>query len=102
MPEEVGHLIILGSLGPGVGLAVSFASVVLMAIMPEKVGLCQGDGDADDGPGVGLAVSFAMVGVGLSHVVDVVGAGGDEGSSISTSFSRPIPLGFSSLITLSS
>ena len=59
-----------------------------------------GGGDADDGPGVGLAVSFVLVEVGLCHDVDGVGAGGDEGSSISTSFSRPIPLGLSSLITL--
>ena len=37
----------------GVGPAASLASV-LMVIMPEEVGLRQGDGDADDGPGVGL------------------------------------------------
>ena len=85
---------ILGRLGPGVGLAVS-AWLVLMAIMPEGVGLVwQGDGNAD-------AVSF-VVRVGLCHDVDGVGAGGDAGSSISTSFSRPILLGLPSLSMLSS
>ena len=84
---------ILGRLGPGVGLAVS-AWLVLMAIMPEGVGLVwQGDGDAD-------AVSFVVV-VGLCHDVDGVGAGGDAGSSISTSFSR-FSLGLSSMSMLSS
>ena len=85
VPGEVGRL------GPGVGLAVS-AWLVLMAIMPEGVGLVwQGDGDAD-------AVSF-VVGVRLCHDVDGIGAGGEACSSISTSFS---PLGLSSLSMLSS
>ena len=53
-----GTPLILGRLDPGVGLAVSLASVVLIAIMPKEVGLCQGNGDADDDPGVGLAVSL--------------------------------------------
>ena len=53
--EEVGNLIILGCLGPGVGLAVSLALVVLMAIMSEEVGNLIILGCL--GPGVGLAVS---------------------------------------------